>query len=563
MPGKSLICGLKLTHDGAVAVVEDGRLLFSTETEKLENRPRHADLHRIADITAELGVNGVDPAALTSVAVDGWNKTYDGASYVRLVDEAGASTDLDVADYEDPVTDHPGPVAVRHADLPGFGGPARFSGYTHASGHLFAAYCTSPFAEQGRRALVLVWDGGMPPFLSLVEPGEAAVRGLGRVTEFAGGLYPIFAAHFDPFRVDRTSDDPDRRFGMEALFPVSGKAMAYAGLGKPIEAVIDAMAATTSRMDGRVDTAMRAFQWSRLVLDQVASGAPTDAEVLASFQEYLLRELATGLDRMLDRFPDLRGLPLCVSGGCGLNIKWNSGLRDSGLAEAVWVPPFPNDAGSAIGTACAEMVRTTGRMALDWSEFAGPDIRWDGRIPAGWRGEPCSLPELATLLHERQEPVVFLTGRAEVGPRALGHRSIIATATSAATRDLLNEMKGREGYRPVAPVCLEQHAPEVFDPGTRDPYMLFDHDVRGGWVERVPAVVHVDGSARLQTVGPDNAALHELLTAYHARSGIPVLCNTSANHPGRGFFPDPGSAMDWNRSRYVWSEGVLYTREHG
>ena len=127
-------------------------------------------------------------------------------------------------------------------------------------------------------------------------------------------------------------------------------------------------------------------------------------------------------------------------------------------------------------------------------------------------------------------------------------------------RDTLNRLKRRESYRPVAPICLEEYASEVFAPGSRDPYMLFDHDVRAEWLDQVPAIVHVDGSARLQTVDASNSPTYELLRAYHRLSGIPVLCNTSANFPGRGFFPDPGSAMEWGQTRYVWSDGTLHIR---
>ncbi|MEE3922504.1 carbamoyltransferase C-terminal domain-containing protein [Micromonospora sp. BRA006-A] len=162
---------------------------------------------------------------------------------------------------------------------------------------------------------------------------------------------------------------------------------------------------------------------------------------------------------------------------------------------------------------------------------------------------------------------MVVDGRAELGPRALGHRSIIAPAHDPAMKDRLNEIKLRESYRPVAPICLEERAPEVFDPGTPDPYMLFEHHIRpgGGWRDRVPAVVHADGSARLQTVGPAHPLLFELLTAYERHSGIPVLCNTSANHPGRGFFPDAASAMRWGGVPRVWSRAgcTRRTADHG
>ena len=126
-------------------------------------------------------------------------------------------------------------------------------------------------------------------------------------------------------------------------------------------------------------------------------------------------------------------------------------------------------------------------------------------------------------------------------------------------RDVLNRVKDREAYRPVSPICLEADAPRIFDPGTPDPYMLFEHTVRDNWAGRIPAVVHLDGSSRLQTVNCEqNPTIAAVLTEYALRSGVPVLCNTSANLKGRGFFPDVASALRWGRTRYVWSDGTLW-----
>jgi carbamoyltransferase len=172
------------------------------------------------------------------------------------------------------------------------------------------------------------------------------------------------------------------------------------------------------------------------------------------------------------------------------------------------------------------------------------------------------LKELASLLYETNEPVVFLNGKAELGPRALGNRSIIAAPTSDNMKDILNKVKKRERYRPVSPICLEEQGHIIFEPGTKDPFMLFDHMVKPEWVEKIPAVLHLDGSARLQTVNQnDNPVVHELLSHYYALSGIPLLCNTSANLNGSGFFPDVSSATKWNRVNYVWSDNCLFEKE--
>ncbi len=550
-----LLCGLKLTHDGGVAVLDGDRLLFSVEAEKLENRPRYSRLDRASDIVRILADNGLTVADLAGVAVDGWGNSRGGGGAVTVADDAGEATRVEVAAYRD----RPGAVPLEGpvASAPLFGtGRAGYRSFTHATDHALASYCTSPYAADDRPALVLVWDGGMPPVLYHVDPARPLVA-LAPVMPVSGGLYPIFATHLGPFRGRNGRPPPDPSALDAMLLPVSGKAMAYTALGEPAEDAIAAMRAVGTRIEPT--DVIRSYQWSRTVLRRLAPLNLGEADVLASFQEYLGRLLVRSLRAFLDGRPGLRELPVCLSGGCALNIKWNSRLRDSNLFPGVWVPPFPNDAGSAIGAACAERVRRTGRYPIRWSVFAGPPLgAGDHRPPDGWTATPCPVERLAQLLAVEGEPVVVLAGRAETGPRALGHRSIIAPATAGGMRDRLNAVKGREWYRPVAPICLEEKAGEVFSPGVRDPYMLFDHRVRPQWRDMIPAVVHIDGTARVQTVGTDNPLVHRLLGEYHGRTGIPVLCNTSANRNGCGFFPDAASAMRWGGVRYVWADGTLY-----
>ena len=124
----------------------------------------------------------------------------------------------------------------------------------------------------------------------------------------------------------------------------------------------------------------------------------------------------------------------------------------------------------------------------------------------------------------------------------------------------LNDIKHREDYRPVAPICLEHRAQEIFEPGDPDPYMLFEHDVKPEWKARIPAVCHEDGTARVQTVNREqNPVVFEVLTEFERISGIPLLCNTSANRPGKGFFPDVESAMAWGKVKYIWSNNLCYS----
>jgi carbamoyltransferase len=132
----------------------------------------------------------------------------------------------------------------------------------------------------------------------------------------------------------------------------------------------------------------------------------------------------------------------------------------------------------------------------------------------------------------------------EFGPRALGARSILASPLEPGMQEKLNQLKDREDFRPVAPVVLEEAAPEWFEHGWRSPYMLFVDQVRAEQAARIPAVCHVDGSARVQTVDSvTNPELHALLRAFAETTGVPVLVNTSFNTRGQPIVCTPEDAL--------------------
>ncbi|GAA2680185.1 carbamoyltransferase N-terminal domain-containing protein [Streptomyces lunalinharesii] len=561
-----LICGIKVTHDGGVAVIDGNRLLFSIEVEKLGNGRRYdylGDLARVAEI---LTAEGLDVRDVDRFVVDGWLE--EGAAENTLVRTRrdGRPTTLTVAPYQDrPGTRDPlwRYAFADHDFAPGNRG---YASYHHVSNHLFGAYCTSPFAARGQDALALVWDGVTVPRLYDVDAVGRTATPVAELMPFTGNSFADFSVQFDPFR-PRTEAGSEEESTRRHL-SVAGKAMAYAALGRIEESaypVFDELIAAFPTVSP--DNAAYFGKKVAANRDELLPGL-TDADLIATFQGYLgdllLRRLSATLRRRLpargqQREASSRRPRLVFGGGCALNIKWNSMLRASGLFEDIWIAPFPNDSGAAIGTAACEMIRAGGHPALEWDVHSGPRIT-TGTLPAGWRERPCDERQLAGLLHTEGEPVVVLSGRAELGPRALGNRSILAPATDPGMKDRLNHLKNRAGYRPVAPICLTTRAQEVFSPGTRDPYMLFEHRLRPGWADRVPAVVHLDGTARLQTIDPSqNTATARILTAYEQLSGVPVLCNTSANHEGRGFFPDVASAAAWGGTRYIWSEGTLYT----
>jgi carbamoyltransferase len=159
---------------------------------------------------------------------------------------------------------------------------------------------------------------------------------------------------------------------------------------------------------------------------------------------------------------------------------------------------------------------------------------------------PSDVAEEAAEVIARNGVVGWFDGRSEYGPRALGHRSLMADPRDPANLERLNEVKGREQFRPIAPMVLAERASQIFSGGPiPSPYMLFTHQVAEGWLDRIPAVVHVDGTARIQTI--DSAReprVAGMLRAFERLTGVPVVVNTSFNTAGRPMVDDPADALE-------------------
>jgi carbamoyltransferase len=564
---RRLRCALKLTHDGTVAVADGSKLLASVEMEKLDNRPRWSTITELDDVERILGDLGIAPAAIERWIVDGWVA----GEPIRVGAGTRGTLALEVAGYREtsPNDDVLAPFAGRGLSVGGR--ECSFVSYCHVAGHILGAWASSPFAHAGDPAFVLAWDGGLEPRLYRVDPRARTVECFGPLFHLLGHAYAFATRHFGPFRGIWASG------ATEPENVVAGRLMAFVALGQPRPELVEELQRLyrlsfgdrtpgddleldfRAGSDGSGVSPHASNLFAALAAGGRCAGVP-DADVLRAIHDFLEQLLVSRLEARLVKAGIRAPIDLCLSGGCALNIKWNRALRASGLVRDVWVPPFPNDAGSALGMLACDLFRAGGG-ALDWNAYLGPKLRPDRPPDSEWSVEDCTVAQLAALLDTTGEPVVFLQGRAELGPRALGHRSILASAREASMRDRLNQLKDRDSFRPVAPICLEHRAAEIFDPGRRDPFMLFEHHVRAPWRERIPAVLHLDGSARLQTVAAsDEPVLFELLVEFDKRTGVPVLCNTSANFSGSGFFPDAASAARWGRCRHVWAEGKLYTR---
>jgi carbamoyltransferase len=244
---------------------------------------------------------------------------------------------------------------------------------------------------------------------------------------------------------------------------------------------------------------------------------------------------------------------LCFAGGTALNVSTNDRLIRETPFERVFIPPAPSDAGTSLGCAMYGVAELLGRpVDYRWNnDFLGPEPE-RAAIDAALRDVPdlvVSTPDdlVGTVvdLLVQTKVIGLYQGRSEFGPRALGHRSIIADPRPPFMRDWINaNVKGREWFRPLAPIVLLEHASAFFDMRRPSPYMQFAAPVHGDAAEKIPAVTHVDGTARLQTVGPDDDAfVRALLERFQARTGIPVLLNTSFNGKDEPIVETPHEAV--------------------
>jgi predicted NodU family carbamoyl transferase len=371
----------------------------------------------------------------------------------------------------------------------------------------------APF-PQGEPCYVLVWEGDIGSFYEIDD--KLVIKRHGPVLSYPGFKYSFL---YD--LADAASTKGTWRHD------VAGKLMALAGF--------------SSRMGATEDE-------ERVIRRIFSTIAPPFADKTAfadtayfncGVTEPRFRELVAAFSNMMfDLFFSYAqsnlhmGYPLLIAGGCGLNCEWNRRWRDCGLFSDVFVPPVANDSGSAIGTAIEAQFACSGIAKINWNVYCGLSFLVDGGADR-FEQSVLDYDQIAALL-EQGQIVAWVQDRAEIGPRALGNRSLLAAPFKAEMKNRLNEIKQREWYRPIAPVCLEEDASSLFGLSSGSPFMMFFQHVR---VSGLDAVTHVDGSARVQTVNElENRKLYQLLKAFKRRTGYGVLCNTSLNRKGKGFF---------------------------
>jgi carbamoyltransferase len=241
---------------------------------------------------------------------------------------------------------------------------------------------------------------------------------------------------------------------------------------------------------------------------------------------------------------------LCLAGGVALNCVANSKLYVHGGFADVWVQPAAGDAGTALGAALA-LAGEAGEPIVPMQSaqlgrgFSDDEIEATLREAAVPYERPSDYAAAVGDALADDQLVGWFQGRSEFGPRALGGRSLLADPRRIDNLERLNTVKGREQFRPVAPMVLAERADEIFSGGPiPSPYMLFVHDVAEDWRAKIPAVTHVDGTARIQTVERSSALLHATISRFAERTGVPVIVNTSFNTSGRPMVDSPHDALE-------------------
>jgi carbamoyltransferase len=516
-------------HDPAAALVVDGRIVAAAEEERFSRRkhgkrPVPFSAWELPEESARwcLKRAGLRPEDLDAVAY-----SFDPGRCLPA-DELGLDDPWDWLRQE---YAHRAPGFLAAA-LPGLD-PGRVRFVPHHVAHAASAALAAPAGQGWGDCAVLVLDGRGERASHLAgryRDGQLTTLAAQRLPHSLGLLYEELTAYLGFLR---SSDEY--------------KVMALASYGQP-RFLGQLREWVTATGDGGFRATGVDFATLAKPRPPGEDMQPEHADLAASVQarlEEVILELAGWLH-------EAAGGPSCLAmaGGVALNCVANARLAAQGPYDTVWVQPAAGDAGTALGAALHVSTVDDGvvepmpgaDLGRGYTDEELESVLRRARVP--YR-RPESIAAVAAEVLAANGVVAWYQGRSEYGPRALGHRSLLAHPGDQANTERLNEVKGREQFRPVAPMVLADRAAELFEGVLPSPYMLFVHRVREGWRERIPAVVHVDGTARIQTVDPSQEPLvAELLAEFERRTGLPVVVNTSLNTAGRPMVDTPQEALE-------------------
>ena len=492
-------------HDGAIVYLQDAHLVFSVEAEKNSNyRYSPISSHDVFNVLGELD------EMPDVICTGGWwpRDQYEYGLDVHVGYRGVSKSD----------------VIVSQRRL--LGRTLHYFSSSHERSHLLCAFGMSSLPK-GAPCYALVWEGAIGAFYEI--DSELNITLLADVLNEPGNRYTSIYGLADP------------------TFPKDAPFSRFSDAGK-----LMALASFANRSTPSVE--------EKKLIDFILGSPHVQLSLYEDLKDS--RYYNVGLhdpefrnfagivsDKIFDIFYQFakanmnKRIPLIVAGGCGLNCDWNTKWKETGLFPEIFVPPVANDSGSAIGTAIDAQFHFTGNPKIDWNVYSGIGFIMSGSFDLAQYDLYETDYELIADMLANDLIMGWVNGKYEIGPRALGNRSILAAPFLESTRVRLNEIKQREQFRPIAPVCLEEEAARWFGCDHVSPFMLFTYRVR---TSALAAVTHVNGTARIQTVSSEtNRNLYELLNAFKARTGYGVLCNTSLNFKGRGFINKLGDLSEY------------------
>jgi carbamoyltransferase len=533
LPPEPSVVGINRTQDGAVAVAQGVSAVYTLQKERLTRRKHHwGRLGDLPNLYLPVMAALRDP--------------------VDLVVECFSSDDevKHIEAYHDEVRE-----TLRFRDEP------RIVTISHHLSHLYSAFPPSPFDS----AAAMIIDGQGSPVRDFTEDcglGDDIPPDMLEVSSFyrcERGRQP------ECFAKQLWDGDWDHPTGLGCFYYLltrvmftgegsEGKVMGLAPFGRPgrfglPELVVDGHQVSIPGEWLEIFAQRERFSHFLDGPGSFADAADLAAEGQRAFETALLRVTGwlheqTGMDDVV------------FAGGTALNCSANGRILRESAFDNVFIPPSAHDGGTALGCALYGLIECLGQPSdFRWTDdFLGPDpdpdlldaaVRTASADPSLVVVRPGDLAAQAAELLAAGHVVAVHQGRSESGPRALGNRSIIGDARHAAMRDFINfRVKGREWFRPLAPLVLARHASEIFDVDRPVPFMQLAIDVRPEHRESLRAITHVDGTARIQTVEPENTPfLHALLEAFEAATGCPVLLNTSLNGKGDPLTESPGDSL--------------------
>jgi len=555
-------------HDSAACLLRDGEIVAAAQEERF-SRVKHDHRFPAHAVRACLKEAGIGVEALDCVSF--YDKPF--LKFDRILETHLAIAPRGLLSFIQAIPAWLGEklwVPDLISDALAYRGPIVFA--EHHESHAASAFFPSPFS----RAAFLTMDGVGEWATSSWGVGEGNRVELLAELRFPHSLGLLYSA-----------------FTYHAGFKVNSgeyKLMGLAPYGEPRfaaairEHLLDLKEDGSFRMNLEYFDYVGGLRMTSPAFDRLFGGPPREPETpltqremdLARSIQEVTEEVVLRMARNVRQRTGERDL--CLAGGVALNCVANGKLLRAGVFDRLWIQPAAGDAGGAVGAAYvahhhhlgAPARPKTGRDALRGA-FLGP-AHDDAAIgafleqrgaPADRLGDAALLDSVADLLAQGKV-MGWFQGRMEFGPRALGNRSILGDARAPDMQRRMNlAIKFREGFRPFAPAVLAEKASEWFEIDVESPYMLLVAEVRKERQRRtseaedrlwgidklnvlrseVPAITHVDYSARLQTVHrDDNPRFHALLSAFEARTGCPVLVNTSFNVRGEPIVESPEDA---------------------